>query len=91
MLRERALEEEGKRKEVEAQLETRGAELAAARAEMARLEAEYSKSRENALMEASHLQARTEAAEGKVAEIAEEVATARDMALFEYQSSPEFR
>ena len=69
MLRERALEEERKRKEAVAQLETRGvelegaqAELAAAQAEVACLEAEYSKSGEDALMKASRLQARIEAA-----------------------------
>ena len=47
-LKERVLEEKGKRKEVEAQLETKGAELegaqadlAIARAEVARHEVEY--------------------------------------------------
>ena len=79
-------------------METRGAklegartELAAARAEVARLEAEYSKSWEDALMEASCLQAWTEASEKKDTETAEEVVAARVMALSEYQSSAEFR
>ena len=51
------LEEEGKRKEIEAQLETKGAELegaradlATARAKVARLEVENSNSQEDALM-----------------------------------------
>ena len=64
----KVLEEERKRKEVEAQLEMKGvelegnqAELAVARAEMARFKAEISKHREDALMEVSRLQARAEA------------------------------
>ena len=96
-LKERVLEEEGKRKEVETQLETKGveldgaqADLATARAKVARLEAEFSKSREDILMEAFHLQARAEAAKRKAAEVADEVAKAKAMALSEYQSSVEF-
>ena len=43
------------------------------------------------MIEASHLQARTEAAERKAVETVEEVATARAMALPKYHSSFEFQ
>ena len=58
---------------------------------MTRLEAEYSKSREDVLMEVSRLQAWAEATERKAAEVAKKVATAKAMALSEYQSSAEFQ
>ena len=61
--------ERGKRKDVEAQLDTKGAEmegaqakLAVARAKVVRLETESSESQEDALIKASCLQARAEAA-----------------------------
>ena len=67
------MDEEGRRKEVEVQLETNGAELegarvelVAARAEVARLKAKSSKYWEDALMEVSRLQARAEATERKL-------------------------
>ena len=96
-LRERVLEEEGKRKKVVGQLESQGVELegvhtelAAARAEVARLMAESSMCGEDALMEVSHLQAQAEAVERKAAEVAEDVVAAKTIALFEYQSSAKF-
>ena len=59
-LKEKLLEEEGKRKKAEDMLEIQGAELegacaelAAAQAEVAHLKAEFSKYREDALMEVS--------------------------------------
>ena len=60
------------------------ADLAAARAEVTYIKVEYSKSREAALMEVSGLQAWAEVTERKAAKVAEEVATARVMALSEY-------
>ena len=65
--------------------------MADARAEVTRLEAEYSMSREDILMEVSRLQAWAEAAERKVAEVAKKVAATKAMALLEYQSSAEFQ
>ena len=63
-LKEKLLEEEGKRKKVEDQLETQGAELeraraelAAAQVEVARFKAGFSKYQEDTLMEVSRLQA----------------------------------
>ena len=91
-LKERVLEEEGRRKEVEAQLDTKGAKLegaqanlAATRSEVARLEAE------DTLMEVSCLQVHAEVPKRKVAEVTEEVAAARAIALSEYQSSDKFQ
>ena len=43
------------------------------------------------MMEASHLQAQVEVVERKAAKTTEEVATARAMALSEYQSSTKFQ
>ena len=96
-LRERVLEEEGKRRKVEGQLETQGvelegvrAELAAAQAEVVRLMAESSKYQEDALIEVSYLQARAEATNRKAAEITEKVVVAKAIAFSEYQSSAKF-
>ena len=57
---------------------------------MARLKEAFSKYREDSLMEVSQLQAQAEDAERKVAETTREVATAKIVALSEYQSSAEF-
>ena len=96
-LKEKLLEEEGKRKKVEDQLETQGAELeraraelAAAQVEVARFKAGFSKYQEDTLMEVSRLQAWVEDAERKMVEATEEVVVARTVALSEYQSSAEF-
>ena len=73
VLRERALQEEGKRKEVGAQLEPREvklegaqAELATARAEVTYFEVENSKSREDALTEASACRLRLRSWRGRL-------------------------
>ena len=58
---------------------------------MTNFEAEYSKSREDTLMDVSRLQARAKTTERKAVGVAEEVAAARAMALSEYQSSVEFQ
>ena len=50
---------------------------------MANFKVESSKYREDALMEVSHLQARAEASERKVAEAAKEVAAAKTITLSE--------
>ena len=83
-LKERFLEEEGKRKKVEGQLETQGveldavrAELATARAEVAHLTAEGSKYWEDALMEVSRLQVRAKTTERKATKATEDVARLR--------------
>ena len=57
---------------------------------MARLEVENSKSREDALMEVSRLQARAETAKRKATEASEEVVAARAIALPECQLSSKF-
>ena len=57
---------------------------------VARLTAEGSKYREDALMEVSRLQVRAEAVERKATEVTEKAAMAKAMALLEYQSSAEF-
>ena len=92
------MEEEGKRKTVEGQLEIQGVELEGVRvelaeawAEVARLTAESSKHWEDALIEVFRLQARAEAAKRKAVEAAEEVVAAKAIALFEYQSLAEFK
>ena len=85
------------RTKAEEQLETQGAELDEARAElmtaqteMARLKAAFSKYQKDALMEVSRLQARAEDAERKAVKATEEVATTKIVAFSEYQSSAEF-
>ena len=84
-------------KKAKEQLETQGAELDEARAElmtaqteMARLKATFSKYQKDALMEVSRLQARAEDAERKAVKATEEVATTKIVAFSEYQSSAEF-
>ena len=57
---------------------------------MAGLKAGFSKYQENTLMVVSRLQARAEDTERKMVEVAEEVATAKAVALSKYQSSVEF-
>ena len=51
---------------------------------MARLKEEFSKYREDALMEVSRMQALAEDAERKVAGVPEEITMAKTMALSEY-------
>ena len=84
-------------KKAEEQLETQGAELEGARAELttnqietARLKEAFLKYREDALMEVSRLQAWAEDADRKVPKTVGDVAAAKTMALSEYQSSVEF-
>ena len=79
------------RKKVEEQLETKGAELEGARAELttaqtelAQLKETFSKYQEDALMEVFWLQAQAEDAERKVAGVAREIAAAKTVALSEY-------
>ena len=91
------MEEEGKRKKVEGQMETQGVELggvraklAATQAEVARLTVESSKYREDTLMEVSRLHARAEAAERKATKAIDKVAGAKAVALSDYQSSAKF-
>ena len=78
-------------------METNGAELEGARAELmnaqtelAQLKEMFSKYREDALMEVSQLQAQVEDAERKVAGVAGEIVIAKTVALSKYQSSAEF-
>ena len=59
-------------------------------AKLAVASAEVSKHREDALIEVSRLQASAETIERKIVEVAEEVATAKPIILFEYQSSTKF-
>ena len=79
------------RKKVEEQLETKGAELEGARAELttaqtelAQLKETFLKYQEDALMEVFWLQAQAEDAERKVAGVAREIAAAKTVALSEY-------
>ena len=73
-----------------AELEGAHAELKAGQAELAQLKVTSSKHRENALMEVSQLQARVEDAERKLAGVPEEITIAKIAVLAEYQSSTEF-
>ena len=82
------------RKKAEEQLETKGAELEGARAELtaahtevAQLMEEFSKYWEDALMEVSWLQAQAEDTERRVAGVPREIAVAKTVALSEYKSS----
>ena len=79
------------RKKAEEQLETKGAELEGARAELttaqtelAQLKETFLKYQEDALMEVFWLQAQAEDAERKVAGVAREIAAAKTVALSEY-------
>ena len=79
------------RKKVEEQLETKGAELEGAHAELttsqtelAQLKEAFSKYREDALMEVSRLQAQAEVAERKVVGVPGKIAVAKIAALSKY-------
>ena len=79
------------RKKVEEQLETKGAELEGAHAELttsktelAQLKVAFSKYQEDALIEVFRLQARAEDAERKLVGVAGEIATTKIVALSEY-------
>ena len=85
------------RKKAEEQLETKGAELdgalaelTAAQTEVAQLKKAFLKYREDASMEISRLQARAKDAERNVAGVAREIDAAKTAALSEYRSSTEF-
>ena len=89
--------EEEIRKKAEEQLETKGAELEGARAELtaaqtevAQLKEAFSKYREDASIEVSWLQAQAEGAERRVAGVPGEIVAAKTVALFEYKSSAKF-
>ena len=79
-------------------METQGAELEGARAELrsvhtelAELKEASSKYQEEALMEISQLQAQAEDTKRKLAGVPEEIAAAKTATLAEYQSSTEFQ
>ena len=60
-------------------------------AELAELKEASCKYREDALIEISQFQARAEDVERKLVEVPEEIATAKTVALAEYQSSAKFQ
>ena len=97
VMKEKLQAEEQLREKAEEQLETRGAELEGARAELKTVQAELaelkemsSKYQEDALMEISRLQARADDAKRKLAGVPEEIATTKTATLAEYQSSAKF-
>ena len=97
VMKENLKADEEVRKKAKEQLETRGAklegaraELRAAQAELAQLKETSSKCWEDALMEISQLQARVDDAKRKLARVPEEITAARTVALAEYQSLAEF-
>ena len=90
--------EEQLRKKAEEQVETQGAELEGACAELRAVQAELpklkeasSKYREDALMKVSQLQARAEDVERKLVGVPDEIAASETAALVECQSSAEFK
>ena len=97
-LRKRLYEEEEMRKKAEEQLETKGAKLERARAELmtaqtelAQLKETFAKHLEDALIEVSRLQARAKDEERKVIGVAGEIVGAKIVALSKYQSLAEFK
>ena len=90
-MKENLQAEEEMRKKAEEQLQTKAiglkgacAELMVAQVEVAQLKEEFSKYREDALMEVSWLQARVEDTERKVVGVPGELAAAKTAALSEY-------
>ena len=97
-MKEELQADEQLRKKAEEQVETQGAELEGACAELRAVQAELAKLkeasstyREDALIENSQLQARAEDAERKLAGVPKEIAAAKTAALAKYHSSAEFQ